>query len=154
MWEIHNNLQISGFLYSCVLGIIYSVVYDLFRTIRIIKPHSNFMVFFEDIIYFLLISITTFIFLLSITNGEIRSYILFGIALGFILFNKLVSRYFIKGAKVIFKLILKCFSVASIGFYWLFSKTDLFISKISENCSKNFKKVLKMGRVLLYTNRK
>lgn len=153
MWEIHNNLQIFGFLYSCVLGFIFSIFYDIIRTIRIIKSHNDITVFFEDIIYFFIISVTAFIFLLSITNGEIRAYILFGIILGFILFNRFVSKYFIKGVKVIFKLIFKGISFISKCFYWLFSKIDMFISKISENSLKIFKKGLKITNSLLYTNK-
>lgn len=151
MWEIHNNLQILGFLYSFVLGIIYAVIYDLFRTARIIKPHKNLTVFFEDVIFFSVISVATFIFLLSITNGEIRAYILFGIIFGFILFNRSASKYFIKGVKAVFKLISKGISYISKYFYWLFGKIDILISIFFKNSSKFFKKGLKITNSLLYT---
>lgn len=153
MWEIHNNLQIFGFLYSCVLGIIFCVFYDVIRTIRIIKKHNNLTVFFEDIIFFLTVSVTTFIFLLSITNGEIRAYILFGIIIGFTLFNRIFSKCLIKYTKVIFKLIFKGISYISKCFYWFFGKIDMFISIISENSLKIFKKGLKITNSLLYTNK-
>ncbi len=154
MWEIHNNLQLLGFLYSLVLGMIYSVFYDLFRTIRILKHHKNLTVFFEDIFYFLLLCVATFLFLLSITNGEIRAYILFGIALGFLIFNRLFSKLFVKVFFKVLKFFFSGIRAVSKGFYLIFEKIDRLFLKIFKNSLNFFKKGLKTTKGLLYTNRK
>ncbi len=154
MWEINNNLQLLSFLYSCVLGFIFEIFYDLFRALRIVKPHNNLAVFFEDIIFFLIIAIASFIFLLSVTNGEIRAYIILGIIIGFMLFYRFVSRWFLKFLNLLFCGLFKLTSWFSKGFYWLFSKIDKIISEFLKNTLKILKKVLKNNRELLYTNRK
>ena len=95
MWEINNSFQIFTFLASIIVGIIYCAFYDIFRALRYVKNFNNFIVFIQDIFYFFIISVTTFIYLLSTTNGQIRFYVLVGILLGFIIFLTTFSRYFI-----------------------------------------------------------
>lgn len=97
MWEINNSLQLSGFLYSCVLGAIYCVVYDFLRAVRSGNRTSAFIVFFQDIFYFTAAAISCFCFLLATTNGELRFYAILGILIGFVITRLTVSKltYFI-----------------------------------------------------------
>ena len=153
MWEISNKLQAVSFLYSIGLGVIYSAFYDVFRALRTVSNPKGIEVFIQDIIYFLIISFTTFIFLLSLTNGEIRVYILFGILLGFCGFYFTVSKYFLKMLSFVFKAIFLCFEKLNAGLNWLFSKIECFISKFYKIVVTFFKKLLKMVKGLLYTKK-
>lgn len=147
MWEISNKLQIFGFLYSIALGMIFSAFYDVLRAFRAVKRSKAVLVFTQDIFYFIIISFISFIFFLAITNGEIRAYILFGMILGFTLFNLLLSRYLLKVLTAIFKALRLVFRRINKAFYWIFERIDRGLIKI-------FKKGLKIAKGLLYTIKK
>ncbi len=153
MWEISNATQVMNFLYSIALGVIFAIIYDIFRSIRVVKVHSAIMVFLEDIFYFSIISTATFIFLLAVTYGEIRAFVIIGIGIGFLLFFLTLSRYFLKILTYIFNSISSLFKFFIAGFYYIFEKIDYFISSFLKNTLKYCKKVLKIVRDLLYTNR-
>ena len=99
----------------------------------------------------IIISVITFLFLLSVTNGEIRAYIILGIIAGFVLNFLLLSRFNILILKCVLGLISKCLKLFSSGFYWVFSKIDTILSKFFKNSLICFKKGLKKGKYLLYT---
>ena len=143
MWEISNQSQITNFIFAIVLGVFFAVFYDLFRAIRIIKFHSSIAVFFEDIAYFSIISLFTFIFFLSATAGEIRGYILIGIFLGFILFYLTISKYYLKALCIIFRLLFRVNSAILKYFYLIFEKIDNLITGFFINALNCFKKLLK-----------
>ena len=147
MWEISNKLQIFGFLYSIALGMIFSAFYDVLRAFRTVKRPKAILVFIQDIFYFIIISLTSFIFFLAITNGEIRAYILFGIILGFTLFNLLLSPYLLKILIAVFNTFSVIFERINKAFYWIFERIDRSLIKI-------FKKGLKIAKGLLYTIKK
>lgn len=150
MWEINNTLQLISIFYSLLLGIVFCVLFDIFGSFRIVKKHSQAAIFFEDVIFFATVAFITFIFLLAITNGEIRGYILFCVSLGFIFFKMTFSRF----VKAFFVKIFSVFSLVlntiSKSFYMLFEKNDIFM----KNILKCFKKCLKNTISMLYTNKK
>ncbi len=154
MWEISAVLQIQSFIYSIILGAIFSLIYDFFRTYRNIKTHSSITVFLEDIFYFFIISIITFIFLLSTTNGEIRFYILFGILFGFIIFHIFFSKYILRCLLYLFNKIKRFLILIKKLIYRFFNKIDYYSMIFLKFILKCFKKVLKTVTKLLYTNRK
>ena len=154
MWEINNTSQAASFFYSIILGVIFALFYDFFRSYRIVKPQTSLSVFLEDILFFLLLSITTFLFLLSLTNGEIRGYVLIGILLGFMLFIFTLSKYYIIAMTAILKLIISVITLFSKGFYLLFDEIDCFFMKIFKNTLKYLKKCLKKLVQMLYTKKK
>ncbi len=86
MWEISNSEQVFSFFTALLFGVGYSVFYCILRAIRKSFRHNALAVFIEDILFFLITAITTFLLLLALTNGEIRFYMLLGIFLGFSLF--------------------------------------------------------------------
>jgi len=154
MWEINSNLQIATFLYSLILGVIFEIFYDVFRAMRKILSHKNIAVFIEDVVYFLVISLITFLFLLGFTNGEVRAYILFGIGVGFYLFYKLFSRYILCFLTFITKWIFKVFSLILKAYKRSFSKIYEIIAVFLENSTVFWKKVLKNTARMVYTNKK
>lgn len=154
MWEIDNNLQISAFLFSVVLGVVFEFFYDVFRALRRAVFHKNIFVFFEDIIYFCIISVLSFIYFLSVTNGEIRGFVLLGILLGFLGLYFTLSRYISSALFVVIYWLIKLILSFKRAFYLLFSKIDTILTKFLKNTLVFLKKGLKKCGVLLYTNRK
>lgn len=153
MWEISNVSQAYSFLLSVCLGFLFCIFYDAFRAVRYTVNYKSAMVFLQDIIYFLLISFVTFIFLLIFTNGEIRGYVIFGIVLGFIIcfytFSKLTLIFF----KFIFGLLFAIFGKINLCFNLLINNTNEFITKIFNIIKNTYKKGLKKVKGLLYTKK-
>lgn len=154
MWEISNTSQAISFLYSVVLGIFFAIIYDFFRSLRKCKQHTILSVFIQDILYFLILSVITFLFFLALTNGQIRGYILIGILLGFLLFVLTLSKYYIIVLSFLLKLFFKLLNLISKGFYIIIGKMDRFITDFFKNTLKCLKKGLKKLICLLYTNKK
>lgn len=102
MWEINNALQVINLLYSAAFGIIICLIYDILRSLRCVFSFKNSTVFFQDILFFIILAITVFCFLIVTTNGQLRGYIIFGIILGFLICRFTFSKAFYFALKFIF----------------------------------------------------
>ena len=151
MWEINSALQILFFGYSICLGIIYCLFYDVLRAMRNAIKISAFSVFFQYILYFVVIAFVTFIFLMATTNGEIRGYIIFGILIGFLVCFCTVSKFFIKLLNLVFKGVFTVFRKINSVYNTIFLKTERFFIKIFNLIKNTCKKLLKKVKGLLYT---
>ncbi len=139
MWEISNSDQLFAFFTALIFGVCYGIFFCLFKALRKAFRHSAIMVFIEDILFFVIIAVVTFLLLLALTNGEIRFFMLLGIFLGFSLFYFSVCSYFSGILAAVFKGIKWCFSWA-----WRFLVSVLkFFREKSRNCYKYLKKPLK-----------
>ena len=105
MWEINNSFQAVSFLYSVAAGVIFCLLYDILRTLRKLLSPPAVNVFFQDIFYFVIISFLTFLFLMAVSNGEIRAYVIIGMAFGFAACFFTLSRFWVKALYFIFKLL-------------------------------------------------
>lgn len=153
MWEINSSEQISAFLYSLCLGVIFCLFYDIFRALRFAIKFNDIFIFLQDIFYFVSISFVTFLFLLAFTNGEIRFYVIFGILIGFLICYFTFSKYFLKLLKIIFKAFALIYKKINTILNRFFVKTGSFIKKILNIIKNTFKKGLKMIKGLLYTKK-
>ena len=138
MWEISNSGQAFSFLLAVVLGGIFCLFFDVFRSIRKNFEHSILAVFAEDILYFAVITPITFCFLLATTNGELRFYVFFAMLLGFIITRLTVSRVFMALVCGLLRL-LSLFSKAFYG----------FLRKVKVIFENFFKKALNIRKKLL-----
>ncbi len=150
MWEISNSLQIIGFLRAVILGGGFCVFYDFLRALRRSGFDSDFAVFMQDILYFIILLPITFCFLLALTNGELRAYFFAGIAVGFTVIRISVSKLFLKLFVLIFSVFKKVYSFLKrlINKIFLFisvftGKIYLFFKEISVKSLNCFKKLLK-----------
>ncbi len=158
MWEINNGFQALSFLYSIIIGIILAVFYDILKAIRISFKISDFAVFLTDIIYYIISAVASFCFFLSVSDGEIRFYILFGFVIGFLIWRITVSKFFIIILKYLFSLIFKINKFLSdkiYGFFDAFFSFTVGISKKAiiflKNSENTLKKLLKKTKDMLYT---
>lgn len=108
-----SELQI--FIYSCIFGSFLSLVYDLFRILRLFMC-KFWSVFIQDMIYFLISGVGTFLFILYFNFGEIRFYILVGEIIGWLIyyltFGSLFYKHFSKIAKLMKKTSLSIYGKA------------------------------------------
>lgn len=105
MGEIYE--QLFCLLIFTITGIVIGILFDLFRILRKSFKTADWITYIQDILFWIL---TGFIVLFSIfkfNNGEIRSYIFLGIALGVLIYMLTISKFIIKYAVLIINWIKK-----------------------------------------------
>ncbi len=86
MYSISQNQQLTVFLCSLGVGFLLGIIYDLLRGVRLSVSDSKPLLVIFDILYFLILSFITFIFILALNKGEVRLYIIFGEAIGLLFY--------------------------------------------------------------------
>ena len=103
--------QIQIFWYACILGIIMGIIYDVFRIIRLLVSWKDWQVFIQDIVYFFIVGISTFLFALAYNKGDVRAYLIVGEIIGWIIYyitiGEIVYRFSEAIAKFIKKILMK-----------------------------------------------
>ncbi|MEG0664268.1 MAG: spore cortex biosynthesis protein YabQ, partial [Clostridia bacterium] len=166
-----NNLvvwQSTIFLYSLLIGVALSIVYDVIRILRkCFKLSKNDLIKtgIEDIIFFAICSFLTFLYLLKMTEGNVRGFIILGEIVGFALHHYTFGFLFMKISdkiihfvKFILKLILKpIFKLFFMIFHNISSKCKIKFEKLhkiknekTKKLSKKHKKPLKYNDNLVY----
>lgn len=88
--------QAQIFLAAVEAGIIIGIFYDLFRIIRKILPHPNWVIQLEDFIFWIIVSGFMFFVLFSKNYGEIRGFALIGAFLGNMIYFFTLSIWLMK----------------------------------------------------------
>lgn len=127
--------QVQIFWYSFILGLFLGVIYDVFRIFRLAFNSKKWGIFFQDILYFVIISLITFFFGIIFNNGEIRYYILTGQFIGWIAYYISIGKIVYKYSKSFLKFVNKLFS-------FLFYPLKVNFNKLSKVklCKCNIKK--------------
>lgn len=91
------NSQAYIFLCTVFGGMVVGFIYDLFRVSRKLIKTKNIIVYLEDIIFWLLVSLVIFAILFISNAGQIRGYAIVGIILGIILYAFMISHLVVRG---------------------------------------------------------
>lgn len=143
--------QTNIFFLSIVFGFALGFIYDLFRIPRIIHKVSNEMIFFQDIAYFFLCGILTFLFILVINCGQLRFFIAAGEIIGWCIYNLTVAHFTATIFMFFSKIIKRCAKVTKNISLKIFSPIiNLARLKSSKIKRKNSKKLLKLNTHLVY----
>jgi spore cortex biosynthesis protein YabQ len=84
--------QALMFLAAAGVGAVIGLVYDVFRILRKTAPHARLIVQLEDLLFWVGVTLFMFYFLLIVSDGEIRWFMLFGAVLGGVLYFAAISR--------------------------------------------------------------
>ncbi|MHB1128160.1 MAG: spore cortex biosynthesis protein YabQ [Bacillota bacterium] len=87
--------QIRIFAYSAVLGIFVGLIFDVYRTIRGLLRPNKLITGFTDLVLWVFLTVTVFLFLLLINLGEVRAYVFIAMVSGLALYIKYFSRSFL-----------------------------------------------------------
>ncbi len=136
MWEINNGLQIIGLLRAALFGVIFALIYDILRALRRVNAFSDFAVFLQDILYFIIVSPILFFLLLSLTNGEMRLYVFIGVIIGFVFIRLTVSKIFCFLLEHIFCFLNMILLNIGKGIDFIIEKTGHFILSLGYNLRK------------------
>ncbi len=75
------------------------LVYDTLRVFRLMVRHGPLWVGAEDFVYWIFAGAATFMLLYEQNDGALRAYVIGGVLLGMLLYDRLVSRLLFKGLK-------------------------------------------------------
>lgn len=99
------NINIYNQFYNLFIfiatGVIIGVLFDCFRILRRTFKTPDVITYIEDIIFWILVGIVLLVSIFTFNNGEIRSYIFFGLIIGMTIYILTISKYFIKISVVI-----------------------------------------------------
>lgn len=137
------------FLTAVLIGAVSAFIFDIFRLLRKIMKHPDFLVQFEDVIYWLVVSFIMFYVMLLNNYGEIRFFLILGFSLGMVLYFLTISRLFMKVSVAIVNFLKKVF-MALFRIIMLPIKLLLrilrrpaaFLLKKAQKTGKGFKKIL------------
>lgn len=87
------NKQILLFLISIAIGLIGGFIYGIICIFRKHIKHNTVGVYIEDITFWLIYSIFTFLTMLYYNYGEIRPFIFMGVFLGLLVYALLIHRF-------------------------------------------------------------
>ncbi len=91
--------QLIFFVKSIFLGVFVGLFFDFFKILRLIKKHTNVLVLVEDILFFFVTAVLTYCFMVDVSFGQIRFFIILGQIIGFILykicFSNVVVKFFV-----------------------------------------------------------
>lgn len=103
--SINIQYEVKLICLSFFTGAGLMLIYDILRAVRIIIPHHPIWTGVEDMIYWIYASISTFLLLYGQNDGSLRGYVIAGVFAGMIIYNGLISRFFLKLLKKIVKYI-------------------------------------------------
>jgi spore cortex biosynthesis protein YabQ len=103
--------QTIAFLTACLFGMALGAIYDVFRIFRIAIPCGKIVIFIQDIIFWILCAVLSFLFMLYTNNGEIRFFYIFGECLGFCIYYFTIGILIFNSAKAITQFIKKLLMV-------------------------------------------
>lgn len=150
--------QTVVFLSACVFGMVLGLVYDIFRIFRVAIPHGGAAVFVEDVVFFLICAISTFLFLLCTNAGEIRFFVIAGEILGAVLYYFTIGFVLYRSAKIIINFIRKTlwalWRVFSAPFRALFGLIAKAAGKAVPKVGKSIKKPIKSVEQHLQVHKK
>ena len=105
--EISLTGQSVVFLFSCVVGGLLGVFYDVFRIIRIAFNSKWLSVFFQDLIFCVFSAFSIILLVFYTNSGTVRWFSLFGCFICFVLYHMTVGKLVIFMSKKIIDFIKK-----------------------------------------------
>ncbi len=152
------STQTKSFLYSLGFGLLIGVLYDALRVVRLILSFSKAAVYITDFLFALVSAVMTFLFCLSVTNGEVRSYIILGEFIGFSVFyfsfGSVAVRFTEKSVRKIFNAVKRFFHFIFSPFIRIFTVISLKISNLKKKVRKKAKKPKEIAKNLLQKSKK
>lgn len=126
------SLELSLFVRSVLMGILFGVIFDMLRVVRIIIPHKNWLVFAEDFLFMLFCGFWFFIFSMTSARGQLRAFLLIGSGIGFVL-------YIVTIGAVVKRVVTKTRDVIRAVLKRIYMALKRLLTPLAEKIRKHFK---------------
>ena len=161
MYSVPQSEQLTCFLWSLGMGFLLGIMYDVLRAIRLSFTKSKIALVIFDVLYFILFGVLTFLFILTLNKGEVRSYIIAGELIGalfyYISFGIAVIKFTDKAIIVlkrfyafVLKVISAPFRLAKRIILFIFQPILKILKKSKKKSAKIRKKLLPKLRLYVY----
>ena len=97
------------FVIFILYGFLAGIIFDIFRVVRKSFKTPNIVTYIQDIVFWIIIGITLLFTIFRFNDGELRSYIFIGIALGLTVYMLVFSKSFILISVKIIEFVKKMF---------------------------------------------
>lgn len=142
--------QFNDFIFFIILGIIISCIFDIFRTLRKVqRKNSIYVVMIQDIIFFIIITILTTIYMINVIDDRIRLYMFLAIGIGIAISRKIISKSLIIFYSAIFYTIKSSVKFLCVPIELWGSVICKIIKKIIKKCCKLFSLMINLKCKLL-----
>ncbi len=122
------------FFTAIFLGFLFGVYYEIFRFLRLCIRHPFWMVFLEDLLFFLPTSLASIFFHYALSDGVMRWFSLLGVVMGFLLYLGTLGRIIVFFSDVILKTIKKILRGIYKLLFKLLFRPILIVFKNITNC--------------------
>lgn len=153
LYSLSLARQTGNFLLSLGFGFIMGIVYDAFRIVRMCISKGKIAFVICDILYSLVLCLCTFLFCLTVNEGEIRGYLILGECIGF-------AAYYFSLGVAIFSVSEKTVAVIRSVFkrifkviFFPFGKLFRFFKRKIKKSHKKMQKVKNKSKFLLKVDR-
>lgn len=150
--------ELRFLLYSFLLGIIITFVYDNIRVFRRVIRHNTFFISVEDLFFWIGVSLSIFLLQHRENDGVFRWFSVVGAFVGMLIYRKSISRFYVKRMTILFRKILKFlylfFSYLFSPIYFVERKMGNLLKKIGRKSARiayrqkmrltSYKKMIKM----------
>ena len=110
--QVYSGEDLWVLLYAVIFGALLGLVYRVFWAVRAALMHGRVITFVLDILYFSLAGLFVFVFFMGYTDGQVRAYLLAGMAGGAALYRISADRLIGNALLVFGKLTGNVFRVA------------------------------------------
>lgn len=152
--------QLTQFFLAACIGVALGVVYDFFKVLRLIGLDFKVAAFVEDILFFLIATVTMFSYYMQVTDGKFRIISVIAAFLGFLIYSLTVE-------KLVFFIIKKIYTLISKILGFIYEKIILLVIKkivlkpvralgkfFKEKIFKFFKNLLPKKNKMLYNTKR
>lgn len=140
------------FLISILLGLSFGALWDIFRILRLSIPSGKIFIFIQDVIYCLIICLSTLIFFYFFTFGGFRFFVLIGEFFGFIIYYFTIGHIVFNIFKIIIHFLHKIIWFLTWPFRKFMTKILRVFKKILCNFNQKIKKYLCIQKKSLHLN--
>ncbi len=139
--------ELYVFLSALYGGIIIGFIYDLYRIFRCVFRPKKIATIIEDLVFWMMISITAVAVLFYSNDGQLRFYPFLGFAAGAIIYNSLLSKPVIRNMIGLLSILKKIFKRLLKPFLKLYNILKYLCSWFKHKCSPFYYRIKRIGRL-------
>lgn len=131
--------QFNDFIFFLILGVIISCIFDIFRTLRKVqKSNSIYVVMLQDIIFFLIVTLITTVYMIKVIDDRVRVYMFVAIGIGIAISRKVISKVLINIYSIVLFSVKGIFEFINLPLKLHFELICKIVKKIIKKCCKLF----------------
>ena len=139
--------QLKQLAAMMICGFLLALAYDLIRFFRRAVPHNNIFIALEDMVFWPIAAVITFLAILWLDFGQIRGFMLMGEAMGAVVYYVLISAVFLKISMFLFCIAKKMTGILLYPFWVTLSTVRSIFEYFVNFLKKLLQNLLSYGKI-------